>query len=117
MCGCRWCAPTRSGMSCSRPSRAEALSTRCNARESSRKTCRPGRSMVPRGEGRVFPLRLAKMRSDDAVLATAKPLYTHELDDDGLRMHQTLPLSLDGPILQALLDLLPGTLHVKDREY
>jgi PAS domain S-box-containing protein len=32
-------------------------------------------------------------------------------------MPQTLPLSLDGPILQALLDLLPGTLHVKDREY
>jgi hypothetical protein len=25
------------------------------------------------------------------------------------------PLQLDGPVLQALLDLLPGTLHVKDR--
>jgi PAS domain S-box-containing protein len=25
------------------------------------------------------------------------------------------PLRLDGPVLQALLDLLPGTLHVKDR--
>jgi two-component system NtrC family sensor kinase len=30
-------------------------------------------------------------------------------------MSESLPLSLDGPILQALLDLLPGTLHVKDR--
>lgn len=31
-------------------------------------------------------------------------------------MKETAPLRLDGPILQALLDLLPGTLHVKDRE-
>ena len=30
-------------------------------------------------------------------------------------MHDASPLRLDGPILQALLDLLPGTLHVKDR--
>jgi two-component system NtrC family sensor kinase len=30
-------------------------------------------------------------------------------------MKESAPLRLDGPILQALLDLLPGTLHVKDR--
>lgn len=30
-------------------------------------------------------------------------------------MSENVPLSLNGPILQALLDLLPGTLHVKDR--
>ena len=30
-------------------------------------------------------------------------------------MKENSPLRLDGPILQALLDLLPGTLHVKDR--
>ena len=30
-------------------------------------------------------------------------------------MNGNSPLRLDGPILQALLDLLPGTLHVKDR--
>ena len=30
-------------------------------------------------------------------------------------MNENSPLRLDGPILQALLDLLPGTLHVKDR--
>jgi PAS domain S-box-containing protein len=32
-------------------------------------------------------------------------------------MTQKLPPSLDGPVVQALLDLLPGTLHVKDRQY
>jgi hypothetical protein len=32
-------------------------------------------------------------------------------------MKQNLSFSLDGPILQALLDVLPGTLHVKDRGY
>src|SRR5262245_62468840 len=32
-------------------------------------------------------------------------------------MEKRVPLRLGVPLLQALLDLLPGTLHVKDREY